>query len=446
MRDEAIRMLVVEDDPGLSDIFCEELRALGHSVVPALTVADGIARLADTELDVILLDLMLPDGSGIEVLRRIHEESLPTEAIVLTGYAEVATALEAMKLGAYDYITKPMRMDEVSLLVAKASEKARLRRENLSLRTRLERLEPVAGVVTQDPGMNEVLSTLERVAASELPVLVVGESGTGKELVARAVHGRSPRASQPFVAFSFAAVAETLLESELFGYEKGAFTGAHMRKPGLLETADRGVLFLDEVGEASPAAQAKLLRAIETKEFFRVGATRPVRSDIRLVAATNRDLLAEVEAGRFREDLYYRINGVTLRLPPLRERTGDIPLLAAHFLKQMGSKKRLSARAEASLAAHAWPGNVRELRMVIQRAAILGPKEVIEPQDLPIDPPRTARPALRAGLTLQEMEREYIAAVLKQYHGHRGKAASALGINVKTLYNKLGPSRPAADD
>jgi two-component system response regulator HydG len=284
------------------------------------------------------------------------------------------------------------------------------------------------------------------VAASDLPVLVLGESGTGKELVARAVHARSPRASQPFVAFSFAAVAETLLESELFGYEKGAFTGAHMRKPGLLETADRGVLFLDEVGEASPAAQAKLLRAIETKEFFRVGATRPVRSDIRLVAATNRDLLADVEAGRFREDLYYRINGVTIRLPPLRARTGDIPLLAAHFLKQAGSRKKLSARAEASLTAHAWPGNVRELRMVIQRAAILSPKDVIEPQDLPIDPPRTAKPALRAGLTLAEMEREYIEAVLKQHHGHRGKAAQALGINVKTLYNKLGPSRPPTDD
>jgi DNA-binding NtrC family response regulator len=443
---DAIRMLVVEDDKGLSEIFCEELAALGHDVVPALTVADGLRRLADTELDVVLLDLMLPDGSGIEVLRRIAQEGLPTEAIVLTGYADVSSAIEAMKLGAYDYITKPTRMEEVAILVAKAAEKARLRRENLSLRTRLERLEPVPGLVTQDPGMNEVLATLDRVAASELPALVLGESGTGKELVARAIHARSPRASQPFVAFSFAAVAETLLESELFGYEKGAFTGALMRKPGLLETADRGVLFLDEVGEATAAAQAKLLRAIETKEFFRVGATRPVRSDIRLVAATNRDLLGEVEAGRFREDLYYRINGVTLRLPALRTRVGDIPLLAAHFLKQAGSNKRLSARAVASLEAHAWPGNVRELRMVIQRAAILTAKDVIEPDDLPLDPPRSAKPALRAGLTLEEMEREYIAAVLKRHRGHRGNAAKALGINVKTLYNKVGPQRPRDED
>ena len=437
-----VRVLVVEDDKGLSEIFCEELSALGHSVVPATTVAAGFERLADTELDVVLLDLMLPDGSGIEVLRRLAQEELPTEAIVLTGYAEVSTAIEAMKLGAYDYVTKPMHMEEVALLVAKAAEKARLRRENLALRTRLERLEPVHGLVTQDPGLKEVLATLDRIAASDLPVLVLGESGTGKELVARAVHARSPRASQAFVAFSFAAVAETLLESELFGYEKGAFTGAVMRKPGLLETADRGVLFLDEVGEATPAAQAKLLRAIETKEFFRVGATRTVRSDVRLVAATNKDLLAEVEAGRFREDLYYRVNGVTLRLPPLRDRAGDIPLLAAHFLKQAGSKKRLSPRAVGTLEAHPWPGNVRELRMVIHRAAILSLKDVIEPEDLPIDPPRGARPGLRAGLTLEEMEREYIEAVLKQHRGHRAKAAKALGIDVKTLYNKLGPQRP----
>jgi DNA-binding NtrC family response regulator len=439
-------MLVVEDDKGLSEIFCEELHALGHSVVPATTVAAGLERLADTELDVVILDLMLPDGSGIEVLRRIAQEDLPTEAIVLTGYADVSTAIEAMKLGAYDYMTKPMHMEEVAVIVQKAAEKARLRRENLALRTRLERLEPVHGLITDDPGMKDVLATLDRIAASDLPVLVTGESGTGKELVARAVHAKSPRSSQAFVAFSFAAIAESLLESELFGYEKGAFTGALMRKPGLLEMADRGVLFLDEVGEASPAAQAKLLRAIETKEFFRVGATRTVRSDVRLVAATNKDLLAEVEAGRFREDLYYRVNGVTLKLPPLRERAGDIPLLASHFLKQSGSKKRLSARAVQTLEGHAWPGNVRELRMVIHRAAILSPKDVIEPEDLPIDPPRTARPGLRAGLTLEEMEREYIEAVLKQHRGHRARAAKALGINVKTLYNKLGPQRPRDED
>jgi DNA-binding NtrC family response regulator len=440
-----VRILVLEDDENLSGILCEELRDLGHSAVAARSVAAGIERLSDTELDVALLDLMLPDGSGIEVLKRIVQDELPTEAIVLTGHADVATALEAMKLGAYDYINKPTRMEELALLVAKAGEKARLRRENLSLRTLVERLEPVRGLVTQDPALKAVLAALERVSASELPVLILGESGTGKELIARAVHAKSPRAQQSFVAFSFAAIAESLLESELFGYEKGAFTGAVMRKPGLLEVADRGVLFLDEVGEASAQAQVKLLRAIETKEFLRVGATRPVRSDVRLVAATNRDLLAEVEAGRFREDLYYRLNGVTLHLPPLRERKGDVRLLALHFLKTAGGAKKLAPRALEALEAHAWPGNVRELQMVIQRAAILSPRDVIQAEDLPIDPPRSAKPSFRQGLTLAEMEREYIEAVLKQHNGHRGKAAKALGIDAKTLYNKLGPQRPRGD-
>ena len=443
---EGLRVLVVEDDASLSEILCEELQGLGHAAVAAVSVAEGRERLADTELDVALLDLRLPDGSGIELLRRISEEGLPTEAIVLTGHADVPTALEAMKLGAYDYLTKPTRMEELSLLVAKAGEKARLRRENDALRARLDRLHPVKGLVTADPAMREVLGTLERVAASELPVLVLGESGTGKELVARAVHARSPRAAQAFVAFSFAAIPESLMESELFGYEKGAFTGALARKPGLLETADRGVLVLDEVGEAAPAAQVKLLRAIETKEFFRVGATRAVRSDVRLVAATNKDLPAEVDAGRFREDLYYRLNGVTLRLPPLRERKGDISLLALHFLKQAGSPKRLSQGAVGALEAHAWPGNVRELQMVIQRAAILGPGPVLEADDLPLDPPRSARPSFRQGLTLQELEREYIQEVLKRNRGHRGKTARALGIDAKTLYNKLGPERPRGGD
>jgi DNA-binding NtrC family response regulator len=441
-----LSILVVEDDPALRAILCEELVGLGHRSIAADNVAHAVERLGETEFDVALLDLMLPDGRGTEVLRHIVQEDLPTEAIVLTGYADVATALEAMKLGAYDYVAKPTRMEELSLLVAKAGEKARLRRENLSLKTRIERLQPVRGMLTADAAMNAVLATLERAAVSELPVLILGESGTGKELVARAVHARSPRAAQPFVAFSFAAIPESLLESELFGHEKGAFTGAVARKPGLFEMADRGVLFLDEVGEAGPVAQVKLLRALETKEFYRVGATRSVRSDVRVVAATNKDLLSEVEAGRFREDLYYRLNGVSLRLPALRDRKGDVPLLARHFLKQAASHKRLSAGAIAALEAHAWPGNVRELLMVIQRAAVLSPHELIEAQDLPLDPPRAAKPSQQSGLTLAEMEKEYIDAVLKQHQGHRGRAARALGIDAKTLYNKLGPRRPSGAD
>jgi DNA-binding NtrC family response regulator len=397
---------------------------------------------------VALLDLMLPDGSGIEVLRRIVEEELPTEAIVLTGYASVDTAIEAMKLGAYDYMTKPARMNELEILVQKAGEKSRLRRENTSLKVRLGYQERDYGLITEDPGMKELMATVARVAPSDLPVLIQGESGTGKELVARAVHAASARAQHPFVAINCAAMAESLLESELFGHEKGSFTGAVMRKPGLFEVADRGVLFLDEIGEVSPAVQVKLLRAIETREILRVGSTRPLRVDVRIVSATNKDVKAEMLEGRFREDLYYRLNGVTIRLPPLRERRGDIPLLARHFLDRFGPKKQLTPRALETLVAYAWPGNVRELQMVIHRAAILALKDVIDAEDLPLDVRdqgwKTA--AVRTAMSLADIERDYIETVLRQNEGHRGKTARALGIDPKTLYNKLGPERTRKKD
>jgi DNA-binding NtrC family response regulator len=329
--------------------------------------------------------------------------------------------------------------------VEKAAEKARLRRENAALRVRLERQEPIPGLITQDPAMRDLLATVERVAATELPVLVLGETGTGKELIARALHQRSPRRAQPFVAINCGAVPETLIESELFGYEKGAFTGAGARKPGLFEVADRGVLFLDEVGDISAQVQVKILRALETKEFYRVGGMRAVRSDVRLVAATNKDLQQEIEAGRFRQDLYYRINGITLTLPPLRARPHDVALLARHFLDRFGPGHKLSRRAVEALQAHSWPGNVRELQMAMQRAAALCPQEVIEAEDLPLvrQPPRDwTAGAARAGLTLEELERQYIQAVLDANEGHRGRTARALGLDPKTLYNKLGAARP----
>ena len=438
------RLLVVEDDPALMEVLCDQLRTLGHAPVAASTVADGLEQLRGNEFDVALLDLMLPDGSGIEILRRIADEELPTEAIVLTGYAGVDTAIEAMKLGAYDYITKPARINELEILVQKAGEKSRLRRENASLKVRLGRQERGFGLITDDPGMKELMATVARVAPSDLPVLIQGDSGTGKELVARALHTASPRSQQPFVAINCAAVAESLLESELFGHEKGSFTGAVMRKPGLFEVADKGVLFLDEIGEVAPAVQVKLLRAIETREILRVGSTRPVRIDVRIVSATNKDVKAEMQDGRFREDLYYRLNGVTLRLPPLRERRGDIPLLARHFLDRFGPRKALTPRALETLAAYAWPGNVRELQMVIHRAAILSMKDAIDADDLPLDVRDQGwkGAAVRTSMSLADIEREYIDTVLRQNEGHRGKTARALGIDPKTLYNKLGPERP----
>ncbi|HET8645362.1 MAG TPA: sigma-54 dependent transcriptional regulator, partial [Vicinamibacteria bacterium] len=316
---------------------------------------------------------------------------------------------------------------------------------NVALRLRLERQEPIPGLITQDPAMRELLATLDRVAATELPVLVMGETGTGKELVARALHQRSPRRGQPFVAINCGAVPETLIESELFGYEKGAFTGAMARKPGLFEVADHGVLFLDEVGDISAQVQVKILRALETKEFYRVGGMRSVRSDVRVVAATNKDLQEEIAAGRFRQDLYYRLNGVTLLLPPLRQRPDDVALLARHFLARFAPAKKLSRRAVEALQAHPWPGNVRELQMAMQRAAALCPQETVDVDDLPLrrEPPRDwTASAARAGLTLEELERQYIHTVLEAHHGHRGKTAKALGLDPKTLYNKLGAARP----
>jgi two-component system NtrC family response regulator/two-component system response regulator AtoC len=440
----SIRILVVEDDRALSEVLCEELRGRGHMAVAAESVADGLEQLKQSEFEVGLLDLMLPDGSGIDILRQVSAEEMPMEAIVLTGYATVTTAIEAMKLGAYDYITKPARMEELEVLVGKAAEKARLRRENAGLKARLESLDAQQGVITEDPAMRELLATVERVAASDIPVLVQGESGTGKELIARAVHRMSPRAAQAFVAINCGAVPENLMESELFGHEKGAFTGALVRKPGLFEMADRGVLFLDEVGEISPLVQVKLLRAIETKEFFRVGGTRPVRTDVRLVSASNKNLKSEMQSGGFREDLYYRLNGVTVKLPPLRDRPGDIPLLARHFVDRYAARKKLTPRAVEALQRYSWPGNVRELQMLIQRAAVLAAKDVIDAEDLPLDVRDQSWKSapVRSGLSLAEMEREYIETVLRQNDGHRGKTARALGIDPKTLYNKLGPERP----
>ncbi len=345
--------------------------------------AIALHLLEEREPDVVLLDLVLPDGSGLDVLRQCREAASPAEVIVLTGYATVETAIEAMKLGAYDYLTKPTRMEELELLVAKAAEKATLRRENERLRAQLDHLTPVEGIVTQDAAMKELLEMVARVAASDIPVLIQGETGSGKELVARALHRNSPRNGQAFVAINCSAVSEGLLESELFGHERGAFTGATDRKAGLLEVADRGVLFLDEVGDVSAGVQVKLLRAIETGEFLRVGGIRPVRVDVRVVSASHKDLRAAVEVGQYRQDLYHRLNGVTLRLPPLRERAGDVSLLSTHFLAEFsGGAKRFSARCIEVLTSYSWPGNVRELRMVVQRAAILSKSETVDARDL----------------------------------------------------------------
>jgi len=440
----AIRVLVADDEKNLRDLIVRELERKGHE---AAGVPDGRAaleRLREDMPDVLLLDMRMPRMEGIEVLRELGEMSEAPQVIVMTGFQDVANAVEAMKLGAYDYLTKPARIEELDVLIRKAAEKGRLIRQNTVLRAQLdpEGVATSVGIVTASPAMQEVLRLVDRVAPTDSSVLVLGESGTGKELIARAIHERSPRATQAFVPIHCGALPREVLESELFGHEKGAFTGAVGFKPGLIELADGGTLFLDEIGEMEPDSQVKLLRVLESHAFFRVGGTRRRSVDMRLVAATNRDLAEAIRANEFRQDLYYRINTIALTLPPLRERPEDVGLLAAHFLEQNAAygRKRLSPAALRCMEAYGWPGNVRELQHAIQRAVILGKGDEIEPEDLPAEilagrGGATDRAA--EGGSLEEMERQHIIATLRQVGSHRAKAAALLGIDPKTLYRKL---------
>jgi DNA-binding NtrC family response regulator len=343
-----------------------------------------------------------------------------------------------MKLGAYDYLTKPARIEELDILIRKAAEKGRLMRQNVVMRAQLD--EPgYQGIITGSPRMEEVLRLIDRVAPTDSSVLVLGESGTGKELVARAIHDRSPRARQAFVPIHCGALAREVLESELFGHEKGAFTGAVATKPGLIELADGGTLFLDEIGEMEPESQVKLLRVLESHAFFRVGGTRRRTVDMRLVAATNRDLAEAIKTGGFRQDLFYRINTITITLPPLRDRREDIRRLVEHFLEQNATygRKRLSDAAMEALERYGWPGNVRELQHAVQRAVILSQGDVLQPADLPEEIRGDHAPSASPGGSLEEMERQHIVSTLRHVGGHRAKAAAVLGIDPKTLYRKI---------
>jgi DNA-binding NtrC family response regulator len=435
-----IRVLVADDERNLRELLVRELGRKGHVAVGVPDGQAALDQLKEESADVLLLDMKMPRVEGIEVLRALQQHPEAPQVIVMTGFQEVSTAVEAMKLGAYDYLTKPARIEELDILVRKAAEKARLIRQNLLLRAQLDPDPGHGGIITVNPKMEEVLRVIDRVAPTDSSVLVLGESGTGKELVARAVHERSPRLAQAFVPIHCGALPREVLESELFGHEKGAFTGAVATKPGLVELADGGTLFLDEIGEMELDSQVKLLRALESQSFFRVGGTRRRTVDIRLVAATNRDLNEAIRANQFRQDLYYRINTITVWLPPLRERREDIPLLARHFLERNAAygHKALSAAALRCLERYDWPGNVRELQHAIQRAVILGSGDQVQPEDLPPEVRGGGEaPAVPAGGSLEEVERQHIIATLKQVKGHRSKAAALLGIDPKTLYRKL---------
>jgi DNA-binding NtrC family response regulator len=431
------RVLVAEDEATYSLTVARFLQDRGHEVTVCPTAKAAFKCLAEAEWDVLLLDLKLPDANGVDVLERVRKEHGELQTIIVTGFANVESAIHTMKLGAFDYLTKPPNFEELAVRVDKAGEKTSLERENRRLRFQVQR-GLGSEILTRSLALKKVLRTIEKVAAAKTPVLIQGESGVGKELVAQHLHRRSPRSSRAFVDLNCAAVPSTLLESELFGHERGAFTGAGSEKPGLVEVADGGTLFLDEVGEMAAEIQSKFLRVLDSGTFYRVGATRKRRADFRLVAATNRDLHAEVEAGRFRKDLYYRIHGVRVVIPPLRDRPEDIPLLVEHFAQSLPARRRFSAPALKALLDHDWPGNVRELHYAVERAGLLAEGETIDIEDLPqevlgegrVPPPKK----LLEESPSDDLDVNRVREALEQTHWKRGAAAEALGVSPRTLY------------
>jgi len=431
-----IRILIADDDKNLRQVLRNELSEEGFSADGAESGTKALDLFERYDYDVLILDLNMPGLGGMDVLKRVKAGESPVEIIVLTGHSTISTAVQAMKMGAYDYLTKPFKMDELKVVIQKAYEKKELLSENLVLRTQLKRQSPSPKIVTQNSSMLGILESVQKVALSDFPVLICGESGVGKELVARAIHDASKRVDGPFIPINCGAIPENMLETELFGYEKGAFTGAYARKLGLSEIAHHGTLFLDEISELSSALQGKLLRVIETRTFFRVGGTKEVGVDVKFVSATNKDIKGELGRGTFRADLYYRISALTLEIPPLRERKEDIPLLLDHIIKGEPAfkNKGFSKEALKVLIEYPWPGNVRELQNVVHRTLLISKKEILEPEDLP---PDLAPDSKGTGRRLEDVERDHIIKVLKETGGQRVKAAEILGIDPKTLYRKL---------
>jgi len=454
-------VLVVEDETILGDAIAVYLERHGYATSVARSGEDALRLVDEAGPDVAVVDVRLPGMDGVEVLRRVRESSPATEVIMMTAHGSVASAVEAMKLGAFDYLTKPLDLDELRVVVGKALEHLRLRRELSYFKAREEQAGRLAEIIGDSPPMQELKRQLARIAALEPAgggdaptVLILGETGVGKEMAARTIHALSPRASGPFVEINCAAIPASLLEAELFGYEKGAYTDARSAKAGLFEAADGGTLFLDEIGHVDPAIQVKLLKAIEEKSVRRLGSLRPKAFNIRIVAATNRDLEAAVAAGAFRADLYYRIKALTFTIPPLRERRGDIPLLARHYLERSTRQyglppKALASEALEALAAYAWPGNVRELAHVMERAVLLHGDAAVRPEHLGLPAGKeraqvTVKPGggvqvdFSAGsIVLDEVERQLIAEALQAAGWNRARAAQLLGITKETLRYRI---------
>jgi two-component system, NtrC family, response regulator AtoC len=433
------RILVVDDELAVRDSLSEWLREDGYEVSMAGSGPEAIELVKRHNSNIVLLDLKMPGMDGIETLKRVKEISSDTEIIMVTAYATVDTAVEAMRQGAYDYLVKPVDPEELDLQIKKIVSHQNLVLENVLLRQKLE-----AGfedeIVGKSEPMQRVYEFISRVAVTASTVLITGESGTGKELVARAIHANSDRAYMPMITVSCGALPETLLESELFGFEKGAFTGADYTKKGRFELANGGTLFLDEIGDISPKTQVDLLRVLQHKELHRIGAKDSIKVDVRIVAATNRDLRKAIADGRFREDLYYRLNVLHINLPPLRERKEDIPLLAEHFVRRLAvemnmERKVLSQDTLKQLIEYSWPGNVRELENVLERAMVIGRSFEIQPEDLPFCLPDIQPVGLPR--SLKELERVHITKVLEQNHWNITQSAKELEIDRQTLYNKI---------
>jgi len=440
-------ILIIEDEAKMRRLLELNLGEDGFKTLSAGDVETGLKLLASEPVHLVLTDLKLPGMSGLDFLQTAKQQNPALPIVVMTAFGSVETAVEAMKAGASDYVLKPFSLAEIRMVVRKELDHSRLREENRSLREELGQKYSHPNLVARSPKMQEVLATVERVAPTNSTVLLGGESGVGKDLIAHVIHEKSRRASGPFVKINSTAIPENLLESELFGYERGAFTGAVTSKPGKFELADKGTLFLDEIGDVPPATQVKLLRVLQEREFERLGGTRTVKVDVRLLAATNRDLRAALEQGTFREDLYYRLNVVPIDIAPLRERKEDIPDLAnlflARFAKDSGREIRgLTPAAMQLLIGHYWPGNVRELQNVIERACALAAGPELDVTDMQLDSPRN-RPAangdrfLPDGMTLDQWEDEMIRESLKRANGNKSQAARLLGLSRNALRYRL---------
>jgi two-component system, NtrC family, response regulator AtoC len=440
---DAVRVLVVDDEEIVRESLSGWLRKDGHDAVAAADGRAALDALRGERWDVVLVDLKMPGMDGLQLLEEARREGAAAVFVMMTAYATVDTAVSAMKLGAYDYLVKPFDPEELSALVRRIASQRALAQENESLRRALKLEYGFHDLVSKTGAMQRVFELARAAARSSSTILVLGESGSGKEVLARAIHAESPRAGAPFVAVSCAALTETLLESELFGHEKGAFTGAVARRKGKFELAQGGTLFLDEVGDVSPKLQLDLLRVLEERRFQRVGGTETLEADARVVAATNRDLQKAVAEGSFREDLFYRLNVIPITLPPLRERREDIPFLVQHFVERLAKELQrplsgVSSEAMSALLSYGWPGNVRELRNVLERGAVVAHGNEIRLADLGLAIPEAGR-AVPIGdpLSLEEVEKRHVAGVLRWAGGNVTQAARVLGIDRMTLYNKI---------